>query len=670
VVSWLLDISIGPVQSFVGESRRTRDLWGSSYLLSFLSAHAMVGAERVAARAGGALHITPDDPMYRAVRDGQRNEPPRIGSAPNHFQATVTDDPRAVALAAEQALRDAWERVCDAVWDRFVASVAADDDGTREIWRRQVGSFWRVTWVAGPDGAPGLLDRRRHWRSHCPPDEPGDKCTVMPALQELSGHVRTHGRTAAERQRQFWRQLRERAGGHDLREDERLCAVALVKRLFVATGTEALGWPVDADRWPSTVWIGALPWLWREHHAGTAAGAEYAGLVRRHAENGTRQLPPALASLAPPSELGRLDANYLHRGFVADPRLCPLPQADPESAVRSELGRALDKLYQTPTPAGGAVGGPPVYYALLRADGDRLGTLAADVGRAAVGQALAEFAGGPDRPDGVEAIVHAHQGVTIYAGGDDVLAALPVPGALACADALAQRYRDVFARRELTTHLSAAVLLAHVRLPLVTALEESKRLLEDVAKRGNGRDSLAAAVLKPGSRHCEWVTHWTRTDSAGQPVRAVELLSDLAERLAPDAAAPGFSASLLYQIRAALSLLGGWPQWEPGKPGELPAGVDAVAYLRAEIRQSLASHTQLNDRDQDDPEAVLRIATDRLAPLVWTLLRRRADGAPGDQDRHLELAGPEPATGPEPISLDPLLLARFVAHGGHEEEHA
>jgi hypothetical protein len=59
-----------------------------------------------------------------------------------------------------------------------------------------------------------------------------------------------------------------------------------------------------------------------------------------------------------------------------------------------------------------------------------------------------------------------------------------------------------------------------------------------------------------------------------------------------------------------------------------------------------------------------------LAPLVWTLLRRRADGAPGDQDRHLELAGPEPATGPEPISLDPLLLARFVAHGGHEEEHA
>ena len=32
-----LDISIGPVQGFVSQSRRTRDLWGSSYLLSFLS---------------------------------------------------------------------------------------------------------------------------------------------------------------------------------------------------------------------------------------------------------------------------------------------------------------------------------------------------------------------------------------------------------------------------------------------------------------------------------------------------------------------------------------------------------------------------------------------------------------------------------------------------------
>ena len=46
-----LDISIGPVQGFVSQSRRTRDLWGSSYLLAFLSAHAM-HAERSRPVAG------------------------------------------------------------------------------------------------------------------------------------------------------------------------------------------------------------------------------------------------------------------------------------------------------------------------------------------------------------------------------------------------------------------------------------------------------------------------------------------------------------------------------------------------------------------------------------------------------------------------------------------
>lgn len=651
-MSWLLDLSIGPVQSFVGESRRTRDLWGSSYLLSFLSAHAMAGSER----PGTQLHITPDDPMYLAVRDGPGAEPPRIGSAPNHFQVTVTGDPRTIAVAAEDALRRAWQRVCRAVWERYVAPVEAADDGTRNIWRRQVDSFWQVTWVAAENGVPGLLDRRKHWRSHCPPDEPGDKCTVMPQFQELSGHIRTHGFGSRDRQRRFWQRLRAQTPGLDLREDERLCAVALVKRLFPAT-EQALGWSVDTKNWPSTVWIGALPWLRAVHATAPEAADRYAGLVRRHAPGASRQLPPVLDRLAPDRPLSQLDANYLHRGFIADPRLCPLPRADPEPEVRSRLGTELAALHRTANQDGVPVGGPPVYYALLRADGDKLGALAADQGRAVVGSALAEFTG----PDGVNAIVHQHDGVTIYAGGDDVLAVLPVPLALRCADALARRYREVFACHGLTTHLSASVLFAHVRLPLVTALEESKRLLEEVAKRGNDRDSLAAAVLKPGSRHCEWVSHWTRTGPDGQPAEAVTLLAELTAQLAPGTD-PGFSASLLYQIREALSLLCGWPRWEPGRSGDLKGGVDAVAYLRAEIRQSLAGRSRRGGTE--DPEAALAADTDRLTSLVWAMLRRGADGDPANRP---ESPGPG---GIARISLDPLLLARFVAHGGQEEEHA
>jgi CRISPR-associated protein Cmr2 len=646
-VSWLLDLSIGPVQSFVGEARRTRDLWGGSYLLSYLSAHAAAGA----AAAGGNVHVV-DSPLYVAVRDGATGgEAPHFGTVPNHFQVTVDGDPRLVATRAEQRLRSAWQRLCDAVWAKYVARLEAGGDGTRDIWDRQVGGYWQVTWVAGDGNVRGLLQRRKHWRNHCPPDEPGDKCSVMPAFQELSGYVRTHGRQAREAQVSFWNPLQNRVGRFELREHERLCALALIKRLFPVIAQSALGWEVDVENWPSTVWIGALPWLHGMQKADPEAADRYAGEVTTAANQARRKLPDRLAVLAPAGRLARLDANFLHRGFVADPRLCPLPEVEQgrDAPARAELRERLTDLYRSCTGTAErsmVVGGPPVYYAVLRADGDKLGDLAAELGREQVGQALDVFG------RGVAELITAHRGVPVYSGGDDVLAMLPMADALRCAAALALCYREAFQRfgRD-GAHLSAAVLFAHVRLPLATALADSMRLLEEVAKEGNDRDSLAVGVLKPGSRHCEWVSHWQRPSPDGRAAQAeaVALLDRLVQQLRPDGAEPGLSSSVLYRVREALSLLCGWPRWEPGRTEALPAGVDAKAYLRAEIGQSLAAHLRLTG-DQE-PEEELRRRVETLVSSIWPLLRHPAAGEG------------------ERIGLDALLLARFLAGGGHEEEH-
>ncbi|HHY62363.1 MAG TPA: hypothetical protein GYA11_05195, partial [Firmicutes bacterium] len=37
----ILDFTIAPVQGFVGQARRTRDFWAGSYLISYLTAHAI-----------------------------------------------------------------------------------------------------------------------------------------------------------------------------------------------------------------------------------------------------------------------------------------------------------------------------------------------------------------------------------------------------------------------------------------------------------------------------------------------------------------------------------------------------------------------------------------------------------------------------------------------------
>ena len=639
-----LDVSLGPVQGFVARSRRTRDLWGSSYLLSFLSGHAMRGA----AKAGGRI-VQPtvdEDPLYRWIGGDRLGEAPRIGSLPNRFAVEADGDPRAVADAAVDALGAAWDRVCKAVWTRFVEHAADAGDGTRAIWERQVGAgaFWEVSWTAGPlDAGGGLLARRKHWRSCRPPDEHGDKCAVMRDLQELSGYVRARGADDRRKQDEFWSRIRERLGSLDLRGDERLCAVALVKRLFPIpkAARDALGWDVDTSHWQSTVYVGALPWIRRAMAGEPGLACQYTDAVRACADDVLAERRPPFAGLDEPAagDFPKLDANWFHRESVRSERLCPLPD-DSEGNARADLERRLEAIYDAGDEAGGRIGPPSSFYALLLADGDRLGKLVGELGGDIVGKALRLFT--REAPE----IVRRHDGVTVYAGGDDVLAMLPAPEALRCAELLADSYRSAFDGQPGAT-LSAAVAFAHIRLPLGAALAEAHRLLDDVAKEANGRDSLAAGVLKPGGLNCQWVTAWTGRRADGGSSRAVKLLARLTERLGAGATEPGLSSALIYRIREALATLCGWDAWRPGAWGRIPEGLDIRAFLRAEIHHSLTVRT--------GEDAGIR--TDELTDLVWRSMgRARAPVVDGE-------------AGVAEAGVDALLLARFLAdteRGGDE----
>lgn len=628
-----LHVSIGPVQSFVSQSRRTRDLWSSSYLLSFLAAHAISGARQ----AGGTI-VRPcvdGDPVLEWVEGRRTGTPPSLGSLPNQFTVELPDgeSPERVAAAAEKSFDAAWEKVCRAVQDRFVAHALPVGNGTEVIWERQIHGLWELIWVAGAPDDHGLLARRKRWRTHWLPEEPGDKCSLMPEFQELSGYVRA---TDRGKQDGFWNAIRVRLRVLDLEDNERLSAVALVKRLYPRVAAAALGWQLDGVApWPSTVDIAAVPWCRRVLAVAPQMGYDFARAVSAVHEDVLTGGVSSLVGEVPPeaTDFVRLNADWFYRPFVSSPRLAPLS----DESARPRLIQQLEAL-ATVEDAAGPLGAPPVYFALLLADGDRLGRMVASLGSDSVSGALAEFT------RAVPDIVRAHRGVTVYAGGDDVLALLPIDGALQCARDLERRYREAFvaaasAGNSPAATLSAAVVFAHTHAPLTLVLTEAHRLLDTVAKDENGRASLAAGVFRSKGPGVQWVTTWERVSKDGPQTDAVECVLAAARALASG----GLSGSLLQDVRRTLGLLCGASSPTSGSFAKLAPELDTTALLRADIAHRLARQGDV--RDAAD--------TARLASLLDNLLRRSRAG---------ESVSPY-------IGLDGLVLASFVAGGGREEEH-
>jgi len=256
-----LAFSIGPVQTFVSQSRRTRDLWASSFLLSDLAKVAMNEVKR----RGNLLVPAPSAIETQANRD--------FGALPNRFIADFSDASAAAqaASAATTALQNRWQVVADAVWSESIDKIVQSDGNltqhTRSIWDRQVQNFWELTWtVSAPDQSSRLIAARKNWRTTPATIEPGDHCTLMHDRQELSGWIRSVSRDQLLFQDRFWASLRRNLGSLDLADDERLCAIALIKRLYPKSRVQKSLFPersspIAHNNWPSTVYIAAVPWL-------------------------------------------------------------------------------------------------------------------------------------------------------------------------------------------------------------------------------------------------------------------------------------------------------------------------------------------------------------------------------------------------------------------------
>ncbi len=281
----MLQMSVGPVQTFISEARRTQDLWMGSYLLSYLT---WTGIKVIAEKYGPDAVLYPSLRGHPWVDQWLKSElgslPPSvftgditIAATPNKFVALVpAQEVNDLAGAVAQAIRDTWWEIAEAVRQDFPGGPR--NGVWRDIWRRQVERedwpeiYWSLvlwpdvksypfqqsaqealsrveaclgqqplrrqrlelyerSWQQGTNIGTfydalyelltSALDARKHSRDFLPAEEDGEKCTVSPSLSAL----RTAERQSREQVRRYWRTVAEQLKGqgraHELAADGR-----------------------------------------------------------------------------------------------------------------------------------------------------------------------------------------------------------------------------------------------------------------------------------------------------------------------------------------------------------------------------------------------------------------------------------------------------------------
>ena len=492
---YIIAIAIGPVQDFIASARRTRDLWFGSYLLSEVS--------KATARHLAAMKATLIFPAPLIPNDLDENT--KLNVANKLLAEVETDEPALLLDEIKHAAQTHWESLADKSLSQLTKTTQKNYqisfDVRKELWDDQRDDFLEFfgAWALIGQGenaynqarrrAEELLTARKRSRlfdaahnAHLTYGLPkssldGKRETVLPDETKLPKWVK--------------RKL-------GLNPGEQLDCPGLVKRL---------GGDADQTEFFTAISRIALdPWVRQIEDKGGDLSALHRpledllqdGLVSRvRGNDGIYNSLPFDGELLYPFRLEAQKKALSDEGK----KTLALPEVFAhQQDIQGALER-LDALEKAVKPIWKEYGEPCPYVAVLSADGDHMGQLLnslADPNHLQqVSKALADFAKGiPDK-------VRKHKGHCIYAGGDDVLALVPLDQVLACARDLHNDFGDKLNKfSNIKPTLSVGIGIGHL-LETMGYLLDLARTAEQQAKgndlpKAEQRDGLAI-ILEPRS---------------------------------------------------------------------------------------------------------------------------------------------------------------------------
>lgn len=413
MTDYLVAISIGPVQSLIEAGRRAQDLWCGSWLLSEVARAVALKLHQT--QNGCLIFPNPEHPEAELLPQSSSDEP----------RANIANVIRAVISAdSKEELQNKLENAKGAVFDRlfgiFTEVLSQNELQNAGIdrarWQQQQNDVLEIfsAWVSLDNheynAASIRLGQLLHARKLSRNFEPMKDSMAALHKSTLDGanNAVTNKLTARDAAKKLHisdQELQQKRRFLGLTNEEELDALGVVKR---RAG--------NLDQFTPFSRIVAHGWL------NSLSDEQRAGLKVAY--------QPLLAS----GHITQVKSNDgIYADFPFDSEylfLSRLAQADIDHNLKDKLQKQLAAIKSSPVP----------YGVLLKADGDRMGELLAQAkthdDSKAISKALHEFA------TSVRKTLQNHGGHAIYAGGDDVLAFVPLAQAMTCAKQLADDFKE------------------------------------------------------------------------------------------------------------------------------------------------------------------------------------------------------------------------------------
>ncbi len=478
---YLITLSIGPIQDFIAAARRTRDLWFGSFVLSEVSK-----AAALTFSDSGATMIFPAEKTD--LTKGS------IANVSNKLLVKITtDNPKEVLEIAKKASRNRWAELAD----QAKRKISVEET----IWHEQINDVLEFfgAWVhlekdedygaaseqcLGRKRLDQLLNARKNTRQFIA-NPVKSHAIAKSSLDGLRESVLPNTLKSWQK-----RKLGLSAG-------EELDTIGVVKRLGD-----------NAEQFTPLSRLAADPWLrFLENKNISLVTVE---TVFGELSSTPLGLVSSVRGNTPCYDFFPYDGQLLY-DFRIQAELEGLKRLakDSDEKTRGQIEDAsnhLIKLREILTaPPFNAQPTPEPYMAILVADGDNMGTLLDNMNRIEDHQKISEKLS--DFASNVPALIRDFNGHCVYAGGDDVLALLPLDTAIPCAKELADRFNktleSIIDKNKMNTPtMSVGLGISHFLIPLSKQLDLARRA-EQLAKSNDKPDGQSknalAIILQPRS---------------------------------------------------------------------------------------------------------------------------------------------------------------------------